>query len=396
MPQKNEHHEWLFKWITPLQAMRVCVVLVLLFSCMALGAAAGWCFTRTANSNVTYEYKAVSIEEYLEKNGTSMLSYDEFENQVAVMMTEDLINTILNEYLEANQHKLQGYKVYEMVYRQKEGKFHIQMQSGLFRVPVQAKMEVSWDSVNKEIVIVFSQARQGEDDSFWGSWMSAPQMPEVRVPVSMLGLPDWIRVVDVKLNTNEMLLYLQPDLLALVKRARENIQVDGVYLDWQSYLEDCPMIIRRLHRIANGDNVTTADVRTFLKIMIDRQEELLTVLAVADQSAVAGFIERYQDFLTDDITLEACQQRRDNIEEHIRIDAARQLLKSLESYIEEGVGLTPPQLQVSGESVDNSYVNFTDRSKLEGTAIVIQTESSGGDAQLEWTESQRIVVVLLN
>ena len=181
VPQKNEHHDWLFKLVTPLQAMRICVVLVLLFSCMALGAAVGWSFTRTANSSVTYEYKAVSIDEYLEKNGTAVLSYDESLNQIAVMMTEDLINTVLNEYLANNDYKLQGYKVYEMVYRQKEGKFHIQMQSGLFRMPVQAKMEAAWDDAAQEIVITFSQAKQGEDDSFWGSWMSAPDMPVERV-----------------------------------------------------------------------------------------------------------------------------------------------------------------------------------------------------------------------
>ncbi len=127
MPEQKNRQEWFFKWITPLQAMRLCVVIVIVCMCVALGSAVAWCFSRLNNSAVTYDYKYVSPQEYLQQNGSTVLSYDEEKNQIAFMMNEDLINTVLNAYLQSQNYMLGDYKIYEMVYRQKEGKFYFQL-----------------------------------------------------------------------------------------------------------------------------------------------------------------------------------------------------------------------------------------------------------------------------
>ena len=37
MPEQKNRQEWFFKWITPLQAMRLCVVIVIVCMCVAFG-----------------------------------------------------------------------------------------------------------------------------------------------------------------------------------------------------------------------------------------------------------------------------------------------------------------------------------------------------------------------
>lgn len=378
MAEKSDRQDWLFKLITPLQALRWCVIATAVFLCIAIAAATGWFFSRTANSTVAYDYRTVTPQEYLKNNGTSVLGYDREHNQIAFMMTEDLINTMINQYLDKQDSEINGYKIYEMVYRQKEGKFHIQMMLGWFRVPVKADVEALWNAQSRELVLRFNNAKLGEDHSFWASWIQAPELPEIRIPVDFLPLPDWQRISGIELNTNEMLLYLQPDLQLLAKRAQANLHLDAVYLDWQNALPDSPVLVRRLGQILEGSAVRKEDAADFLKIMIDDQQNLIPLLAVSDPNSVAEFLTKYQAFLGSGITLEACDRQRSHIEQGARELAAGELRSSLERYISGGIGVIPPSLKPEGESVDNSYVEFKDGARLEQTAVVKQGESDFG------------------
>ncbi|HIR36533.1 MAG TPA: hypothetical protein IAC91_10640 [Candidatus Faecimorpha stercoravium] len=384
MPEKTDHSDWLFKWVPPMQAMRACMIMVFIFVCIALASAVGWFFSRTANSTISYDYRATTIEEYLQTNGTSVLSYDPETNEIAFMMTEDLINSVIHQWLGSQDWMLNGHRVYEIVYRQEESMFHVQLQAGIFRVPMQAEVRASWDEESEELVLDFYNARLGEDTSFWASWVNAPRLPSLRIPVSELGLPEWQSIVGIELNRNEMLLYLQPDLEMLARQATGNVQVDSVYLDWQNSLADSPELVRRLGEIAAGDAIETQDVCDFLEVVIDHQDQLIPLLAVSDQGTVAEFIERYDDYLTNDVTMEACQSRRDNIRANVMVQVARQLLQSLDAYIEQGIGTTPPALEQPEGSVDNSYVEFTDGARLEGTAVVVQVSSDSSGAGTDW------------
>ena len=378
MAEKPDRQEWLFRMISPLQVMRWCVILMTVFLCIAAASAVGWFFSRTANSTVTYDYKTVTPEEYLEKNGTSVLEYDKQHNQMAFMMTEDLINTMINRYLEEQKSEIGGYKIYEMVYRQKEGKFHIQMMLGWFRVPVKADVEALWSEQSQELVLRFSNARIGEDHNFWASWIKAPQIPEVRIPSTFLNLPDWQHISGIELNTNEMLLYLQPDLRLLASRAQENIHVDTIYLDWQNAMADSPKLAQRLGRIRDGGAVQEDDAADFLKAMMDEQQSLIPILAVSDQDSVSQFLTKFQAFLGNEVTLEACAKQRARLEQRVWNMVAGELRNSLQRYIASGIGTEPPALAQAGDSVDNSYVEFKDKARLEGTASVVQGESDFG------------------
>ena len=99
------------------------MIMVLIFAGIALCSAVGWLFSRAANSTVSYEFRPTTIEEYLQSNGTSVFSYDPEENEIAFMMTEDLINSVVHQWLEERDWTLNGHRVYEIVYRQEESMF---------------------------------------------------------------------------------------------------------------------------------------------------------------------------------------------------------------------------------------------------------------------------------
>lgn len=392
MPDKTDRSDWLFKWVPPMQAMRTCMIMVLIFAGIALCSAVGWLFSRAANSTVSYEFRPTTIEEYLQSNGTSVFSYDPEENEIAFMMTEDLINSVVHQWLEERDWTLNGHRVYEIVYRQEESMFHMQLQVGMFRVPMQAEVEASWDEENQEIVLDFHNTRLGEDSAFWASWMNEPKIPSLKIPVSEFGLPEWQSVAGIELNRNEMLLYLSPNLEILARRARGKVQVDSVYLDWQNSLADSPAFVRRLGEIAAGESVQAQDVRDFLEIMIDHQDQLVPILAVSDQNTVSAFLQEYGDYLTKDVTLAACQSRRNNIRANVMVQAARQLLQSLNDYIGQGIGVVPLALERPEGGVDNSYVEFTDGAKLTDTATVVQVASDSLGAGEDWDSAKTFVL----
>lgn len=191
VPEQKNRQEWFFKWITPLQAMRLCVAIVIVCMCVALGSAVAWCFSRLNNSAVTYDYKYVSSQEYLQQNGSTVLSYDEEKNQIAFMMNEDLINTVLNAYLQSQNYMLGDYKIYEMVYRQKEGKFYFQLQAGLFRVPARANVEATWDRGNQQLVLAFSNVHQGRGRTVCGpAGRTSCGLPSLRISAEYLRPPN--------------------------------------------------------------------------------------------------------------------------------------------------------------------------------------------------------------
>ena len=110
------------------------------------------------------------------------------------MMNEDLINTVLNAYLQSQNYMLGDYKIYEMVYRKKEGKFYFQLQAGLFRVPARANVEATWDRGNQQIVLAFSNVHQGREDSLWASWTDELRLPSLRISAEYLNVVQWLEI----------------------------------------------------------------------------------------------------------------------------------------------------------------------------------------------------------
>ena len=391
MPEQKNRQEWFFKWITPLQAMRLCVAIVIVCMCVALGSAVAWCFSRLNNSAVTYDYKYVSSQEYLQQNGSTVLSYDEEKNQIAFMMNEDLINTVLNAYLQSQNYMLGDYKIYEMVYRQKEEKFYFQLQAGLFRVPARANVEATWDRGNQQLVLAFSNVHQGREDSLWASWTDELRLPSLRISAEYLEAPQWLEVDGVELNTNEMLLYFAPNLSQLMEMVQERFTADPVYLGWQNALENCPQPVRRLYQIVQKESrMTREDMRNFIKMFIDRQDELAQLLAVMDSQSAADFLEEYRAYITESVTEKALTSRQEQIKQSVKTVVARELKGALEEYIAGGIGVVPDAMKQPAGSTDNSYVNFTDGARLLGTAIVVQAQQGGQNT--EWVPEQTYVV----
>lgn len=373
----TRHSSRVFGLFSPLTAQIFAICIEVLAIAAAIGAAVMWGLSNKATQTVSYEYEEVDPAEYRSSNGVLVYSYEEKENQMTLMLTEDLVNTVINRYLDDQGRMINGYRIYEFVYRQNENKFHMLVQDGIFTVPAQAAATVSWDQDAREVAFGFEEMRLGETQNFWASNLNPPDITAIRVPDTYFMSPEWLPVSGMQLSYNEMLLLMQPDLKAVSDMILTEFEADQVYLDWQCSMSDCPLIVRQLQTAEHQQKYSDTAVKAILKTVTDEQENLPIVLACMKEGSVQAFLEKYAYILNPDyVNLDAYAVVRSEILSEIRIKVGKEIFASYQSLIGDGIGITPAPLEAPASSLDNSYVNFSDGQKLEGTAIVIQANTA--------------------
>ena len=373
----TKHSSRVFGLFSPLAAQIFTICIEVLAIAAAIGAALMWGLSNKATQTVSYEFKEVDPSEYRSANGVLVYSYEEKENQMTLMLTEDLVNTVINRYLDDQGRMVNGYRIYEFVYRQNENKFHMLVQDGIFTVPAQAAASVSWDPDAREVFFRFEEMRLGETQNFWASNLNPPDIAGIRVPDTYFMSPAWLPVSGMQLSYNEMLLQMQPDLKAVSDMMFREFEADPVYLDWQCSMSDCPLIVRQLQTAVHQQKYSDTALKAILKTVTDEQENLPVVLACMKEPSVQAFLEKYTYILNPElVNLGAYTAKRGEILAKIRIAVGKDIYVSYQSLLENGIGITPDPLETATSSLDNSYVNFSDGQKLEGTAIVIQANTA--------------------
>ena len=381
----TRHSNRVFGLFSPMAAQIFTICVEVIAIAVAIGAAVMWGLSNKATQTVSYEYKEVDPADYRASNGVLVYSYEEKENQMTLMLSEDLVNTVINRYLDDQDRTVEGYRIFEFVYRQSENKFHMLVQDGLFTIPVQASASASWDPDTREVVFGFTGMRMGETQNFWASNLHPPDFTEIRIPDTYFASPEWLPVSGMQLGYNEMLLMMQPDLEMFENRLFDEFTADPVYLDWQCSLEDCPLIVRQIQTAEHQQKYTKKSLQTLLKIITDEQENLPQVLACMEETSVRAFLEKYAYILNPEaVNIGLYTVKRGEILSEILVSFGKEIFASYQSLIADGIGTEPAPLERPSSSLDNSYVSFSDGQKLEGTAIVIQA-SAGEETEVPET-----------
>ncbi len=360
---------------THLNWMRFVVIAQSILVVTALLVALYWGTLQYNHQKVSFDYKPVTVSEYSEKNGVSVFSYEESENRLTLMMSEDLMNTLAHKALAEIGDKLEGHQVYEFVYRQQEDKFHLQMQSSLLRVPVVANAGARFDAETREVVLMFDDARMGETNNFWARNLESPSIHELRIPEALFELPEWLSLQGIQLSTNELLLYLTPDLDHVSAWMTAHLKPHETYLSWESIMENPPVLTGSLADVQEGRTFSRSDAGTFLALAIDDQAGAVPVLSLLEDESIQFVLDAYPAYwVGETVNMQAVNDYREILHDMALDKMGSELLLRYARYVADGIGVEPDPYEVNVSGTDSSYVAFADRSVLTGTMIVIQGE----------------------
>lgn len=354
MRRKQTRSDWLFNYLTPNQLLKASLIAAIVCLVIGLSCAAFWLFNRNAPSSVSYAYKPTTAEEYLEKNGNAVLFYSKTKNEMTLALSEDLINTALQRYLDDQGNRLGGYHIYEMVFRQTDNAFYINMQSGLFRVSLKLDAAVCYNAAARTFDFTVTKMTTSEENNILVSHINAPQLEAFSVPADALPLPTWAEPQALTLNANEMLLVLKPDIDQVKQLMKTYLETNEVYLDWNDLQPDA----------VDLKKLTAGEV---IDMVVTHQEKLPDYLALLSDEACDRFFEKYNALLTSFVTHETVRDQRKLLQRRMQSLAAKELLATYESRLQAGVRKYPAPTTISFASGDVALRTYEDPVQLNPT-----------------------------